>query len=909
MSSYSYINNAEGGYLDNLYNEYKTNPENVDTEWRKFFEGVDFASTLNNALPSSGQTTTDHPDNIKVLNLINGYRSRAHLLSTTNPIRHRKDRHPHLDLADYQLTEADLDVTFAAGQEIGLPNASLRAIIEKLNLLYAGDIGVEYTYIDNTIEREWFKNEYESTVLNRKIPIEKETKILQKLNEAVVFENFLHTRFVGQKRFSLEGGETTIAALDAIITKAAEVDCKEVIIGMAHRGRLNVLANILGKTYEYIFTEFEGIKDADESYGDGDVKYHLGFISQLEPISGKKLYLKLVPNPSHLEAVNSVVGGFSRGKSDSLYEGNAKSILPVLIHGDAALAGQGVVYEVAQMSQLPGYYNGGTIHFVINNQIGFTTDFDDARTSTYCTGVAKVTDCPIIHVNGDDPEAVVYAVELAVKYRNVFSKDVYVDMVCYRRWGHNESDEPKFTQPALYELIANHPNPRDVYSQKLIAKGDIHAELAKKMDEDFRKMLQDRLNAVKQNPLPYEPQPTETAWDTMTKAKPEDFDSSPATGVDKKVLDKIIKAITSTPSDVTPIAKVVKMLDDRNKKYKDNKLDWALGELLAYGSLLMENIPVRMSGQDVIRGTFSHRHAGVFDEKTEKKYIGLNFINDKQSKIQIYNSLLSEYAVLGFEYGYSLAYPHQLNIWEAQFGDFSNGAQVMIDQFISSAESKWMRMSGLVMLLPHGYEGQGPEHSSARPERYLQLAAEYNLIIGNFTTPANMFHALRRQVKWNFRKPMIVMTPKSLLRSPLAVSTVDELVNGKFQEVIDDTFVTSKSVKRVLFCTGKIYYDLMQYQQANNRKDVAIVRIEQLYPMPEGQIDAILAKYPKAEYIWVQEEPKNMGAWTYWLRREDHISKFKLISRKASASPATGFAKVHNDQQNEIINNAFDLSK
>ena len=902
MQNYSYISNAESSYIDSLYQDYLKDPLNVDEGWRKFFDGFDMAlNRYGNDVPQNGNSSFENES--KVLKLINAYRERAHLISTTNPIRKRKDRHPHIDLNDFGLTDADLSSKFQAGKEIGLEGATLQDIIAQLQNIYAGDIGVEFMHMENMEEREWFRAKYESTVLQRKPSIEVEKRILSKLNEATVFENFLHTKFVGQKRFSLEGGENTISALDAIITKAADFGVQEVVIGMAHRGRLNVLANILGKTYEYIFSEFEGI-NPDLTMGDGDVKYHMGFSSSVTTFTGKEIYLKLMPNPSHLEAVNSVVEGFSRAKADILYNENFEQVLPVIIHGDAAAAGQGVVYEVAQMSQLKGYYTGGTLHFTINNQIGFTTDFDDARSSTYCTASAYLTSSPILHVNGDDAEAVNYAVNLATEFRMKFNKDVYVDMVCYRKHGHNEGDEPKYTQPALYNLIAKHDNPREVYTKQLIERGDIEAELAKNLEKEFRAMLQDRLNLVKQHPLPYQPQPTEQDWATMRKSNPEDFDSSPDTSVKKDVLLKITKALTTYPDGFKPIKKVEKLLQDRAAMVKDNKLDWAMCELFAYGTLLMEGKNVRMSGQDVIRGTFSHRHAGIFDEVTNQPYINLNHISEKQAPLRIYNSLLSEYGVLGFEYGYSIAQPGGLTIWEAQFGDFANGTQVVIDQFISSGESKWNRMTGLVLLLPHGYEGQGPEHSSARAERFLDLAAEYNMIVANCTTPANMFHLLRRQLAWPFRKPLVVLTPKSLLRHPLVISPMEDLTNGKFQEIIDDNYVTASKVKRVLFCTGKIYYDLLQKQQSDSRKDIAIVRVEQLFPMAEKQLDGIFNKYTKAEYVWVQEEPKNMGAWTYWLRRDAHKG-FRLISRKASASPATGYNKVHVQQQLDIVNEAF----
>ncbi len=673
---------------------------------------------------------------------------------------------------------------------------------------------------------------------------------------------------------------------------------------MAHRGRLNILANIMGKTYEYIFNEFEGQATPDLTMGDGDVKYHMGYSSHVSTPGGQKVYLKLMPNPSHLEAVSAVVLGYSRAQGDTLYKENPNKILPIIIHGDAAVAGQGICYETVQMSGLKGYNVGGAIHFVINNQIGFTTDFDDARSSIYSTSVARVLDTPILHVNGDDAEAVVYAVELASEFRAKFHKDIFIDMVCYRKHGHNESDEPRFTQPSFYNLISKHANPREVYKDKLIEGKQIEAQLAVQMEEQFKNILQDRFNMVKQKPLPYLYQKPEEQWEAFRRSSPKDFDYSPKTAVSKDVLEKNLKALTTLPANFKPIQKIEKLLEERQKRWADDNFDWAMGELMAYGSLLQEGISVRMSGQDCIRGTFSHRHAGVVDEINNTRHLFLNKVSDNQGQYRIYNSLLSEYAVLGFEYGYSLGSPSSLNIWEAQFGDFANGAQTIIDQFIASGESKWQRQTGIVMMLPHGYEGQGPEHSNARPERFLQLAAEWNMVVANLTTPANIFHILRRQVKWDFRKPLIIFTPKSLLRHPECVSKLKDFTEGGFQEIIDDPSVNAKDVKRLLMCTGKIYYDLKAKQQKDKRRDVAIVRLEQIYPMPEEQSWKLLEKYKGAEKVWVQEEPKNMGAFTF-LRRYVQFDDFKLLARKSSASPATGYASVHAAEQAKIVNGAF----
>ena len=913
MKDFSYVFNAHPSYIESIYEKYQQDPTSVEDGWRSFFEGFEFAgknghSTTNGQAAMSQELSKE----FGVRSIIHGFRSRGHLLSTTNPIRQRRDRKPHLDLTDFGLGENDLDKVFAAGSVIGLENATLQQIIERLKFLYCGNIGFEFSHIANRKKRRWLRDKIESRKgLDFGHSIDKKRRILEKLNGAVIFEKFLHTKYIGQKRFSLEGGETTIAALDAIINKAADLEVEEMVFGMAHRGRLNVLANIMGKTYEQIFNEFEGTAVPDLSYGDGDVKYHLGFSSQVKTTGGQTVHLKLAPNPSHLESVDPVVEGFARAKADILYESNYDRILPILIHGDAAVAGQGVVYETVQMSQLEGYYTGGTIHFVINNQIGFTTDFDDARSSTYCTGAASLVQAPVFHVNGDDPDAVIFAAELATEYRQLFNNDVFIDMVCYRKHGHNEGDDPKFTQPEMYQFISKHPDPREVYSKKLVANDAVEKELAEKLEKQFWDTLQARLDLVKESPLPYSYQEPELAWKALKKtADPLDFEVSPPTGIPQKQIDHILAHIMKKPEGFDLLRKVDRLLKGKQKLLDEGKLDWALAELMAYGSILMDGKDVRMSGQDVRRGTFSHRHAVFYDEKTFEEYNRLSGLSDSQGLFRIYNSLLSEFAVLGFEYGYSLATPNSLVIWEAQFGDFYNGAQTIVDQYISAAESKWQRMSGLVMLLPHGYEGQGPEHSSARLERFLQMCAEYNMTVANITTPANFFHAMRRQLARPFRKPLIIMSPKSLLRHPLCISDIEAFTDSKensFYEYYDDPEVDNKQLKKIkkaLFCTGKIYYDLLERKQANQRDDVAIIRLEQLYPFPQKQLDALLDKYSKVPNYWVQEEPANMGAWQYILSQFPKVG-FELISRKASASPATGYKKVHDAQQQEIIDKAF----
>lgn len=921
MSDYSFIFNAHPSYIESLYEQYAADPDSVEEGWRTFFKGFEFASRGNGhghsrPAAANGQIAQSALDYVKkelnVLAMIEAYRDRGHLLSTTNPIKPRRDWRPHLDIADYDLSENDLDTVFQAGTQVGLTDAALRDIIKQLKLVYCGNIGFEYNHIDNREKRLWLRDRIEKHA-NRQdynLPLEKKHRILEKLNGAVGFERFLHTKYVGQKRFSLEGGETTIPALDAIINRASELGVEEVVIGMAHRGRLNVLANIMGKTYQQIFNEFEGTAVPDLSFGDGDVKYHLGFSSQVKSTGGKLMQLKLVPNPSHLESVDPVLEGFARAKADILYQSHYDKILPILIHGDAALAGQGVVYETLQMSQLEGYYTGGTIHFVINNQVGFTTNFDEARSSTYSTGVASIVQAPVFHINGDDPEAVIFAIELATEYRQVFNNDVFIDMVCYRKHGHNEGDDPKFTQPEMYKFIQDHPDPRALYVKKLVERGDLEKKMAEEMEQKFWDFMQARLDEVKQKPLPYEYQESEQAWRQLKKkTSPEDYEESPKTGVKKEKIDLVLKGLMRVPEGFTPLSKVNRLLKSSQKLIDEGRLDWALGELLAYGTILLEGKDVRMSGQDVKRGTFSHRHAVFYDEHNYQAHNRLAHFAGEQGRFMIYNSLLSEFAVLGFEYGYSLSTPNTLVIWEAQFGDFYNGAQTIVDQYIYAAESKWQRMSGLVMLLPHGYEGQGPEHSSARLERFLQNCADYNVTVANVTTPANFFHLLRRQLARPFRKPLVVMSPKSLLRHPECLSSFSEFVeNTAFREVIDDPDIDKKEaakVKKLLLCSGKVYYDLAAKKREEKRDDVAIVRIEQLYPLPETQLDAIFKKYAAAKISWVQEEPANMGAWQHLLYHYCGKVTMNLVSRKPSASTATGYKARHDQQQEELLSKAF----
>ena len=916
MKDFSYITGPDPAYIESLYSDFAKDSTTVDPEWKKFFEGFDFATSTQTSpaqpqgISFSGKQEPISSDllskEIGVFELIRAYRKRGHLAATTNPIRARKDRHAQLELERFNLTDADLDKTFYAGRFVGAKDAPLKDILSKLKKLYTSNVGIEFTYINDTVKVHWVQKSYEE-MMKKEFTLDERKRILEKLNEGVIFEKFLNTKFIGQKRFGLEGGETTISALDRIINDAADAGVEEVVIGMAHRGRLNILANTLGKTYEQIFSEFEGHMPEDMTMGSGDVKYHLGFNANITTPSGKDINVQLTPNPSHLEAVNPVVEGFARAKADTLYNREYHKVLPILIHGDAAVAGQGIGYELLQMSLLEGYYTGGTIHYVINNQIGFTTDFDDARSADYCTSMASMLHAPVLHVNGDDAEAVVKCAALAVAYRQQFNQDIFIDMVCYRKHGHNEGDEPKFTQPQLYALIDQHPNPREMYTQFLLKHNEADAnELAKQMEKAFWDELQQRLDENKQKPLPYTYQKPELWWKALRKATNEDFEQSPDTAIPEAQLKSLFTSLMQWPQDFSPLRKVEKLLQEKVTLFDtEGKIDWATGELLAYASLLAAGNEVRLSGEDVKRGTFSHRHSVIYDQNNNNPYNRLSRISENQGVPYIYNSLLSEFAVLGFEYGYAMANPNNLVLWEAQYGDFANGAQTIIDQYIISAEQKWGNMNGLVLLLPHGYEGAGPEHSNARPERYLQMCAENNVVVTNITTAANFFHALRRQLAWSFRKPLINFSPKANLRHMRSYSSISEFTTGGFKEVIDDPFITDATkVKKVLLCTGKMYFDLSERQITDKREDVAIIRLEQIHPLPQKQLAALREKYTGADWHWVQEEPRNMGALTFLVA---NLVEFPLryISRPASASTATGFAKKHAIEQKAIVDEAF----
>ena len=906
MDKYSFLNAAHTAHFAELYDQYLINPDSVEPSWRAFFQGFDFGMEQ--------QADVEIPEDVlkefRVVKLIDAYRGSGHLFTKTNPVRRRRQYSPTLDIKNFGLDQDDLTTVFSAGDIIGIGAASLADIIIHLERIYCESIGMEYMYIRHPERVNWIQKWINNNGNHPNFNNDQKKQILKKLNEAVTFEQFLHTKYVGQKRFSLEGGESLIPALDALIETAALDGVEQFVFGMAHRGRLNTLTNIFGKSATDIFSEFDG-KDYEEEVFDGDVKYHLGWTSNRMTDSGLWVNLNIAPNPSHLEAVNAVVEGIARAKQDRTYADQPNKVMPILIHGDAAIAAQGVVYEVVQMAQLDGYKTGGTIHIVVNNQIGFTTNYLDGRSSTYCTDVGKATLSPVLHVNADDVEAVVHAMHFAVAYRNRFKRDVFIDLLGYRKYGHNEGDEPRFTQPKLYKAIANHKNPRDIYAEKLISERVITHHELELMEKEYKARMEENLEVSRKEQNTIITPFMQDEWEGFERVKVDGMLDSINTSCDQNVLEKVGSAITKLPEDKSFIRKIQRLISERHKMFfKTKTLDWAMGEMLAYGSLLAEGHDVRVSGQDVERGTFSHRHAVIKVEDSEEKVILLNSISEDQGQFSIYNSLLSEYGVMGFDYGYALARPKALTIWEAQFGDFSNGAQIMIDQYLSSAEDKWKLQNGLVLLLPHGYEGQGAEHSSARMERYLQLCAKDNMYVVDVTTPANLFHVLRRQVKPNFRKPLVVFTPKSLLRHPKVISSIDEFTSGTFQPIIQDDLIPVKDTKTLVFCTGKFYYDLIDEREKQGRDDVAIIRLEQLFPLPKKEIEKILADYNHvSDVVWAQEEPRNMGAWSHLLLHLPAAQQFRVSSRRFYGTPAAGSATRFKRRHQQVLDYVFDRSK
>ena len=908
MDRFSFLNAAHTGFIEDLYNKYLTNPDAVEPSWRSFFQGYDLANT-DYSLEGEARVTPEIEAHVhkefQVIELINGYRSRGHLFTKTNPVRERRKYTPTLNLENFGLSDADLDTVFNASEILGIGNASLREIVKHLESIYCDSIGVEYMYIRQPDEIKWWQERLNDNDNHPRYDEEKKKYILNKLNQAVTFEQFLQTKYVGQKRFSLEGGEALIPAISVAMYNAVnKYDVEECVLGMAHRGRLNTLINIFRKPVRDLFSEFEG-KDFEDEDIDGDVKYHLGLTLHKTYQNGKKIKMNLCPNPSHLETVGSIVEGITRAKIDRRYKGNVSKILPILVHGDAAIAGQGIVYEVIQMSKLKGYSTGGTVHIVVNNQIGFTTNYLDARSSTYCTDVGKVTLSPVLHVNADDAEAVVHAIEMALDFRMKFNRDVFIDLLGYRKYGHNEGDEPRFTQPTLYKAIAKQPNPRDIYAKRLIAEKVIDDTYLDKIADEFKGMLEEEFEKSKEDSTSKVSPFMEDTWQNYPRADVKDMLLSVDTTFSEKNLKHIAKVISTVPEGVKFLRKAERILNDRTKMIETDVLDWGMAESLAYGSLLMEGYNVRISGQDVERGTFSHRHAILRDEISEERINLLDSNPLNRGNMYIYNSSLSEYGVLGFDYGYAMAEPNTLTIWEAQFGDFSNGAQIIFDQYLSAAEDKWKLQNGIVILLPHGYEGQGSEHSSARMERYLQLCAIDNMTVADCTTPANLYHLFRRQMKRNFRKPLIVFTPKSLLRHPKVVSNLNELATGEFLTVIDDV-INPEKVKKLVFCTGKFYYDLVAEREKLNRDDVALVRLEQLFPLDNNRLKEIISRYKNIEkYIWAQEEPKNMGAWSYILQRFELV-KLEVASLPYYAVPAAGSSTRFKIRHQRVINKVFE---
>ncbi len=901
MDQFSFLGNSEIEAIDKLYQQYLNDPESLDKSWNHFFTGFEFAR---HSGYSANQDQSQLDKEFRVINLIDGYRKRGHLFTKTNPVRNRRKYTPTLDIQNYGLSEEDLKVEFHAGTEIGLGNTTLQKIIEKLNETYCQSIGSEYMFIRDQEKTEWLKHRIEDNKNRPEFTGPEKKKIFTLLMKAGGFENFIHHRFIGQKRFSLEGTEALIPALRFLIEKGATLGVEEYFFSMAHRGRLNVLANIIEKPFENIFREFTA-EEYDEAISLGDVKYHLGYCNKITLDDGKQVQLNLVPNPSHLESASPVIQGAARAHIEHKFKGDFSKVAPVLIHGDAAIAGQGVVYEVIQMAELPGYKTGGTIHIVINNQVGFTTNYLEARSSTYCTDIAKVIKAPIFHVNGDDVEALIHTVIMAMDFRKQFSSDVFIDILSYRKYGHNEADEPRYTQPTLYKAIEKHPNPRDIYAKTLIDAGIATPDEIANQQRIFNDFLDEKLTASKAIGKVRIQRFLSDDWKEFKHSSRSDFDKSYKNNLTHDMIHTIGERVNHLPADTKFIDKTVKLVDDRKRMMHEGKVDWALAELLAYGTILNDGYPVRLSGQDSVRGTFAQRHAAHVIEETDQQFVPLQHVSPKQGVFSIYNSPLNEYGVLGFEYGYAMANPKGLTIWEAQYGDFANVAQVIFDQFISSAEDKWGLMNGIVLYLPHGYEGQGPEHSSARIERILMLAVNHNMQVLNLTTPANLFHLLRQSIYRKFRVPVIIFTPKSLLRHPLCVSSVKDLVENNFIEVIDDTEVDIEEVRRLVFCSGKIYYDLLARKTELNARDIALIRLEQLHPFPTEAVEKIIKKYKNTLLtLWVQEEPGNMGPWRH-IQHEFRNTKIMPVYRQPSGSPAAGLLRLYQISQEEILGKVF----
>ena len=901
MSRFDLIARANPEYVESLYRQYREAPESVDERWALVFAGYEFGRASGPEATTTGKTST-------VADLVHSYRELGHLVADIDPLDPSSRPHPLLDLGEFGLGEADLDRVVDCAPFRSLDRAPLRDLVAALRETYASTLGVEYLGISDKAQREWLQERMEPSRNRPALATEERVRLLEQLVAAEAFEQFLHTSYVGQKRFSLEGGEALIPLLDTIVEEAAAQEADELVIGMPHRGRLNALAHVLRKPYELILAEFEGSYLPWDTHGDGDVKYHLGYSHDHVSRVGRTVHLSMSSNPSHLEAVNSVVEGIVRAKQSHRGDHEGRRVVPVLLHGDAAFLGQGSVYETLMMSRLPGFGTGGTIHIIINNQIGFTTSPGDYRVTRYPSDLAGVVQAPVFHVNGDDPQAAVQAARLAVGYRQTFHADVFLDFVCYRRHGHNELDDPRFTQPALYHAIDRRPSVVELYRERLVAEAVVPPGLAEQARESVKAALRAALAGARERMPRQRIAAFGGLWQGLSWAG-EDWSAATAVPADR--LRAIADAVRRLPPGFTPHKRLPALLEARHAMIERGEgIDWGCGEMLAYGSLLLEGVPVRLSGQDSIRGTFSHRHAMLFDAETGAAYVPLDHLADRQAGIELVNSPLSEFGVVGFEYGVSSADPRRLVVWEAQFGDFVNGAQVIVDQFIASGESKWQRQSGLVLLLPHGYEGQGPEHSSARLERFLQLCAENNMQVVNCSTPGQLFHALRRQMRRAFRKPLIVMSPKSLLRHKRAVSRLDEFTGGSFQPVVPDPRpLDPDTIRRVLLCSGKIFYNLDLGREERDWEGIAIIRLEQLYPFPAKELGEALRRYPRAaDVCWVQEEPANQGAWSFvrW-RIEERLDgrRLRYIGRPEAASPASGSHKIHESEEATLVGQAL----
>lgn len=905
----TYASRGNLEYIEQLYQQYRTNPNSVSVDWQKFFEGVEFAQNVDMGLSEK---------ELDVYHLINAYRNYGHFEADLDPLTNTPAASDQLALSRFNLTDKDLEQKFQIGSIIGKPNATLKEIISHLRACYCGKLTVQCAEALPEV-RNWFIKEFEKERTNFKLTAEEKKNIFHSLTRTESLEKFIHTRYVGTKRFSIEGGDSLMPMLETLVNRGTSRGIEEVMIGMAHRGRVNVLANFMGKALEYIFADFNGPTETAIPIDDfdGDVKYHLGYHAEKATPHGK-CTVTLAFNPSHLEAVNPVVLGMTRAAQRRRNDTEKrKKVVPVLIHGDAAFAGQGVVAETFQMAYVKGYTVGGTIHIGIDNQIGFTTNPENSRSSHYCSDMAKILHTPVLHANGDDVESCVRAMDIALRFRQEWGRDIVVNVVCYRRFGHNEGDEPAYTQPLMYDLIKKHATPREIYGKQLIRESIIDSIFYDQLMNEKMEGLQKVFEHTKQNPPKIEPFKFEGFWKGLRKAKAEDFEAPADTRVPMADLQKIGKLLSSVPENFNPHPKLLKLLESRKEMSEGKQpLDWGTAELLAYGSLLHEGTSVRLTGQDCVRGTFTHRHAGLYDHKTGESYMALDHLNPEKVEFCVYDSILSEYGVLGFEYGNAICDPTFLTIWEAQFGDFANGAQIIIDQFLTSGESKWQQMCGLVLLLPHGYEGQGPEHSSARLERFLQMCAQNNIQVCNLTTPAQIFHALRRQIRRPFRKPLIVMSPKSLLRHPRAISSLEDLSSGTFQEIIHEALLSDlRKVETVALCSGKLYYELLEEREKNKSDRTAIVRIEQIYPTPLSKIALHLRSFPKMKnLVWTQEEPKNMGAYQHiyfklaeLLEKDFPGVKLHYAGRPERSSPATGSIYRHKIEQAQLIKELFNI--